>query len=345
MLSVFLALACFQGNHVAVADLGFRMEMPPDWTVRPEPAPLAGFAELPPRKAMVMVTRSPATFGVPEEDTVKQYLDGMRQSLDRMEVIENEKVALSEGLPARKIGLTGWRGELVLRHQTYLLSGFGERLMVTFATEESRYAQLAPTFDSVASAIVFQGPAHYEHTLAFLKEILRKDVDHARLEALLKQGADINAPGPDQRTALMEAIFARRGPLVKWLLEHGADPDHPKNNMSFTTLAASPAIRELLRQRAGKPAKTYKSKPGGLEIEWTSVEAQLFAGIKSARIEYVREALAKGADLEALDRNYRLAPLPLVRRIIAEFQELELDASRYEPIESLLVKAHEGAGP
>jgi len=215
-------------------------------------------------------------------------------------------------------------------------------VLITFATEDSRYEELEAEFKQIAAGLVFSGPENFTQTCAFLDQVGKAEVDYEALQRLLDQGADINGTGDKRATALVEAILSRRGPLVKWLLAHGADPDDPTNNMSLVSMAASPSIRELLRQHAGKgsePVKPVEKKPGALEIEWVSAEVELFAGIKDGRAEYVKEALEKGADLTAIEPNYQLAALPLARKIVAEFEELGLDGSRYQAIVDLLDEA------
>ena len=128
---------------------------------------------------------------------------------------------------------------------------------------------------------------------------------------------------------------------MKWLLEHGADFDHPHNKPSLLKMAASPPIIARLKQRQAGGAVTADKtgSPKALEIVWTSTEKELFAGITSRRPEYVREALDKGVDLTALHANYRLPALALTRKLIEEFRDLDLDPGALIDIEQLLVAA------
>jgi hypothetical protein len=110
--------------------------------------------------------------------------------------------------------------------------------------------------------------------------------------------------------------------------------------MGMVINLATPPIRALLDRHMGVPPREHK-KAAGLEIQWVSKEAELFAGIMDGRAEYVQGAIENGADLAALETTYQLAALPLVKKLIEEFEALELDASRYRAIEKILIAAHE----
>jgi hypothetical protein len=53
------------------------------------------------------------------------------------------------------------------------------------------------------------------------------------LEAFLQEGVDINAPGDRGNTALMKAAIGNTPDVVRWLLDHGADPLRT-NDRGFT---------------------------------------------------------------------------------------------------------------
>ena len=52
----------------------------------------------------------------------------------------------------------------------------------------------------------------------------RRENPFPLLEAFLQEGVDINAPGFRGNTALIEAAIGNTPEVVKWLLDHGADP-------------------------------------------------------------------------------------------------------------------------
>jgi ankyrin repeat protein len=65
-----------------------------------------------------------------------------------------------------------------------------------------------------------------------------KSGDLARLEALLGEGADIDARDEHGQTGLMNAARDGQTPVVRWLVEHGADLDHTaKFHLSALMLA------------------------------------------------------------------------------------------------------------
>ncbi|MCP4659495.1 MAG: ankyrin repeat domain-containing protein [bacterium] len=245
---------------------------------------------------------------------------------------------MTEDLYGHVVEVRGTARGLVLYHTTYLIEGFSERFALTFATEDQRHAELAPVFESIAASLELIGPN--PHSARFLALIKTDPQDLAQLRQLLESGADVNAVDSDGLNALAAAVMSGNGRLTKWLLEHGADPTQPGKMTSLLPLIASPPIRELLVQ--ANPTITPAppgGKPKAIEIQWVSPEAQLFAGIKNARPADVEEALKAGADLDALDPGYGLPALALTRKLIEEFEQLELDPNRFVPIETLLVEA------
>jgi len=335
------------GQRLEIPEIGFSLRFPSAWNVRNQGVePLAAVAELPPRQAVAMIARSPeGAKGLGVEDA----LAGIRKSFREHEVLQNEEVTLGPGLKGRLLAVRGQTPSVALRHITYLFTGFGERFSVSFATEEARYPALDETFREIMASLALTGPVNHAQTQNLLEAVAADPVDYEALERLAAEGADVNGVNIKGVSALQLAVLGRKGKLVKWLLDHGADLENPRNNPSLLNMIATPPIRALFKARQAPDASeaaVKRSPPpaGGLEIQWTSPEAELFAGIKDGRIEYVRSALAKGVDLQALEPNYRLPPLALTRRLMDEFKALDLDASKFEPIEALLAEAVETQG-
>ncbi len=62
--------------------------------------------------------------------------------------------------------------------------------------------------------------------------------DLARLDALVRGGADVDARDEHGQTALMHAARDGQAPVVRWLVEHRADLNHTaKFNLSALMLA------------------------------------------------------------------------------------------------------------
>jgi len=333
-----------QTATMAFEDAGFKLEFPGDWKVRTsEVGAHAGIAELPPRRALTMVTRIPRA-GKTAGQLVDGYLEGMQNSFETHELLANKKVTLENGTEAHLVHLRGANHDHVLRHLTYLLSSPTEHISVTFATEEDKFEELLPQFSGIMRTLVFTGPPEYEQTWAFLRTIEEKPEDRAALKRALDEGADIDGVNEHGVTALFLALRKRDGHLIKWLLDQGIDPKDPRHNLEMTINLATPPIRTLIEQHLGIKPKA-RGNPVGLEIQWVSKEAELFAGIMEARAPFVHGAIEKGADLEALEPNYQLPALPLVRKLIEEYEDLGLDASRHREIEKILVAAKEPATP
>ncbi len=324
-------------------DVGLILRWPAGWKVRqPAEGPLAAVAELPPRQALALLTRTP----IAATDTANQGVEDLLAELPRVfetyEVIAEERRQITADLYADVIEVRGTARDRSLRHTSYLVKGFGERFALTFATEEHTHDAQASLFESIAASLELHGPN--PHNAHFLDLIKSDPGDVAALQQALDDGADIDALDGDGFTALATAVLSRNGPLVQWLLARGADPRKPDELATMLPLVATPPIYELLRQALPQEATPRQGQPSGAsDIQWVSPEAQLLEGIKNARLADVEQALASGADLQALEPNYQLSALALSRKLIAEFEALGLDPNRFVAIEELLAKAEDQA--
>jgi len=332
-------------KQVKLEDIGFVLNLPGDWQVKiGETEPFAAVARLPPRQALLMVSRAGINEKGAHEVGLEPYLTEMSRAFNTHEVMERKTLTLADDINGIRLAIRGTAREIDLRHLTYIFTAYEQNFTVSFATEQKLYDQLEPVFEQIMATLVLSGPPNRELTNKFLAAVKAKPVDYKLLGKLLAAGADINAVGEKRMSALMYATLKRQGPLAKWLLENGADLKDERNNYSMLRVAAPPPIRALFKQKLGEPTVTEakKTKEGALKIHWTSTEAELFAGIWSARLAYVKEALEKGADLTALEPNYKLAALALTHKLMQEFEELGLDATGYEAIEKLLSEAQKG---
>ncbi len=326
-------------QQLVLADVGLRLELPAPWQLQvPAQGPFAAVAQLPPKLALAMLTRTAIASTDSPTQGVDDLLAELPRSFDNYEVLTHERRSVTSTHDADVLEIRGTARGRTLRHTTFLLEGFGERFALTFATEEHQHAALASQFEHIAATLELVGPNL--HNARFLDLVKTAPDDLVRLQQTLNDGAEIDGTDSDGFTALTIAIFNRNGPLTKWLLQQGADPGKPEKLASMLPMIASPPIFELLRQRdPSVSARPRPSDPVGLEIQWVSPEAQLFAGITNARLADVEEALKAGADLSAVEPNYRLSALPLTRKLIEEFEQLELDPNRFQKIEQLLVQA------
>ncbi len=312
-------------KQVKLDDVGFLLTLPADWQVKQgETSPFAGVARLPPRQGLLLVSRASIEEQGTHQVGLEPYLAEMERAFSTHEIVEQKKVILAGAIEGQVLAIRGTAKEITLRHLTYIFTCFEQNFTITFATDQAQYDKLEPIFKQIIGTLVLSGPPDMEQINKFLAAVSANPVDYKLLTEFLTAGIDINVAGEKRMSALFFATRGRKGLLVKWLLDNGADLKDERNNYGMLKMVASPPIRELFRLKLGEPARAEKKeKEGALKIQWTSTEAELFAGIWSARIDYVREALEKSADLTALEPNYKLHALALTRKLMVEFKELE----------------------
>ena len=121
--------------------------------------------------------------------------------------------------------------------------------------------------------------------------------DRKAVQTLLKQGADVNAAGPDGTTALHWAVRGDDLDTVQLLLRAGANPKTTnRNGVTPLSLAASngnAAITEALLKAGADPAA---AAPGGQTI--------LMTAARTGNPETVKLLLARGVDVNAREATY-----------------------------------------
>jgi len=209
------------------------------------------------------------------------------------------------------------------------------------------YAVLYSNAATVAQ-LLKQGADPNKHNDANATALMWAAKDLGKTRLLLDHGADVNAKSADLRTPLM--IAARRpgaAPIVKLLLDHGANPNpnaHPDNESSPLTEAATAgdaASVELLlnhgadAKAAGQPALSVAiAQKCGKCVEWIAAkitDKAVFTGslvetIAFGDVKSVRFLLDHGADVNAVDPQGRtalmyaavsdLVPLDIVKLLI-----------------------------
>lgn len=109
-------------------------------------------------------------------------------------------------------------------------------------------------------------------------------------EALLAGGAEINRPGEHRYTALHEAVSQGKVEMVRWLLDHGADP-HLVNESSLNAWQLAIMLHPQVEMAAALLAGGAEiNRPGG--DDFTALHTAVMCG----RVEMVRWLLAHGAD-------------------------------------------------
>ena len=154
-------------------------------------------------------------------------------------------------------------------------------------TRDRRRLLLVPVLAALSLAAAGNGDAPVAQAV--------EDRDHARLRALLAQGADVNAPAPDGTTALHWAVHWNDAETAGLLVRAGADVE-AANRYGATPLwlAAGRAEAELvgLLLDAGADPNTPALGAG---------ESPLMAAARAGGVAAVTRLLAHGADVDARD--------------------------------------------
>lgn len=121
----------------------------------------------------------------------------------------------------------------------------------------------------VRSALIFflllAGVAQAEGTDALAIAVMNDDV--RQMQAALSAGADVNASLGEGRTPLISAVMMTKPAAVKFLLEHGANPEHVAQNPAGNALAAAFfATNGVALTRMGEDSDTLALRPAALEI-------------------------------------------------------------------------------
>ena len=151
----------------------------------------------------------------------------------------------------------------------------------------------------IAAAVALSVAAVAAQSPSPVADAARKG-DAAAVKALLKQGADVNAPQADGMTALHWAAYHDDAPTVKLLLAAGADAK-AANRYSVTPLllACTNGNADIGEQLLQAGADPNSALPGG--------QTALMTASRTGRLGPVQALLARGADVNARERKGQTA--------------------------------------
>ncbi|KAH8984859.1 ankyrin repeat-containing domain protein [Lactarius akahatsu] len=116
--------------------------------------------------------------------------------------------------------------------------------------------------------------------------------------SLRRYGADVNVRGDEKRTPLYTASISGRVDIMRWLLNHGADPNAPRN-ATYTNLEA---VQVLLEYNADANSRGDDGK--------TPLHDTIFRNFgdntEGKTVDVVRRLLEHGADPNACDHSQAL---------------------------------------
>lgn len=130
---------------------------------------------------------------------------------------------------------------------------------------------------------------------------------------IIRQGANINAAGPDGMTPLMVAVQKGRIKNITYLLKAGANPNlRNKNQETALTLA-----RQYKKKKARKRMVKLIRKAGGVEPpsagKLSRIDAKLFKAARIGKTANIKKFLRRGANVNAV-RSDGMTPLMVAVR-------------------------------
>ena len=120
------------------------------------------------------------------------------------------------------------------------------------------------------------------------------------IEMLISAGADIDSKDKDGNTPLIHATAKKRLDAVEILLDKGANP-YSKNKKGKTALDYAQDLK--LEKTKQILIDRMRQKPESMPEEKEKLNEQLIEAAKGRNLEIIREALEKGADIDARDKG------------------------------------------
>ena len=160
------------------------------------------------------------------------------------------------------------------------------------------------------------------------EQSLRHALTIKEMEKYLKEGVDINAQASDGNTALMIASVNNKPDIVKFLLEHGADPNikNDAGNTALYLLGAPSANKQILELLLSHDANPNVKMAGG--------KTPLFLATMryNADPDLVKLLLDSGADRSIPD-NAGITPLEWIQKqpVNAERSKIIVLLKNYQP--------------
>lgn len=333
---MFLLLLCLisvdQGPKVEIPEAGMELQFPTGWRAKTEGvAPMAAVAEKMPRKGLTLIMLDRARSDVSRESILNSYINHMKQSLKGGEVVSQTSLTI-EKHEVNRIELKGTTEKGTLHHLSFLFTEMGWNVSVTFAAQADEFTALRKDADAIMATLRLKGRPGGEATEALHAAIRNDEYTFEKLNNLLEKGAVMNTTNDQGHSTLMQTVMRGDIKLVKWALDKGANPEGAGSDPTLMRLASTPAMRKLIW-----PDKPIVPQDAGkLKVSWASPEAQLWAGIEAARLDYIKEALQSGASLDKPSQRYHLSAMPMLEKIISEFQAVGLDDATYQEVKTFL---------
>jgi len=154
------------------------------------------------------------------------------------------------------------------------------------------------------SKVIDWQPTALGYLTRFFKDIADSETCFELVRFLHKHGADINEENGDGSVPLINAVFARNVPLVKLLLELGADPNKAYNNITPLFLAVcsqSDNDEEEKRIAIANLLLDYNADVKKIDNEDRAVLGISIFFESSEKVDFITKLIKAGADINRVD--------------------------------------------
>lgn len=350
-------------------DSGLKMEFPAGWELQSDmPEKTAQFrGNQPEQRWLATGTESPR----PWYDVIhlKFLVQSMGLRAQKYQVMSAEQIG-TDRYQGIAVNFQMELSEQPILYRIYALGNEDHAFLLVFGSKAENWALLEKELEAILKSVRFdvaaqgKAPQPRKPNLAPLKimaqpgamaatgkllEALGKDrVEHAEVEKLVAEGADVNGLGKSG-TPLSIAVAHDHRMAALWLLDHGADLSHPVNDIVKLSIQASLPVRMLLESRWEEMAAKrswiksehdhQKTRPVVSPNREPDPNAALFSALTRGELERAEKALANGANPREKHPQMGVNSLVLVSQLIKELDALNLDTKGWRDLESQMNSA------
>ena len=158
MLLFMLCLWAGDGLVFSSPELGVTVTLPAEFVAMPikEDGIMIGRAQLPPRRALVVMARKERPLNQKPDDDEARFRYGLAHQFKSFEIETMERVTLSDAVALRFV-VTGDTGGQKLYSETWMYDVYATRYVITYTTKIERRGEAQPHIRSIMMSFRMQG--------------------------------------------------------------------------------------------------------------------------------------------------------------------------------------------